>query len=91
MVSYSVAAVIAAVAFVAGMLFGRRRPNEKMIWEAPRTSVAHVAAVADPELLSLLAQKQLISAIKRYRDLTGSGLKESKDAVEALMRSLPGA
>ncbi|MDQ2766052.1 MAG: ribosomal protein L7/L12, partial [Gemmatimonadota bacterium] len=72
-----------------GIFFPRRRSDTKVVWEAPRTHPAHLAAIADPALLSLLDQKQLIAAIKRYRELTGSGLKESKDAVEALQRSLP--
>ena len=90
MVSYSVLAAVAAIAFVIGVLTGRRRSNTKVIWEAPRTGPAHDAAIADPDLRALLDQKQLIPAIKRYRELTGSGLKESKDAVEALQRTLPG-
>ena len=40
----------------------------------------------EPELLSLLEQGQKIRAIKVYRDRTGVGLKEAKDAVEALGR-----
>ena len=90
MVSYSVLAAVAVLAFAIGVFAARRRSNEKVIWEAPPSSAAHDAAIADPQLLSLLQQKQLISAIKRYRQLTGSGLKESKDAVEALQRTLPG-
>ena len=88
MVSYSVLGIVAVIAFVLGVLIARHRSDTKVIWEAPRTGPDHVAAIADPELLSLLAQKQLIPAIKRYRELTGAGLKESKDAVEALQRSL---
>jgi ribosomal protein L7/L12 len=80
-VPYSVLAAVAAIAFVIGVLTGRRRPSTNVVWEAPRT---------DPELRALLDQKQLIPAIKRYRELTGSGLKESKDAVEAFQRTLPG-
>lgn len=36
------------------------------------------------ELLDLLRRGQKIEAIKRYRKWTGAGLKEAKDAVEAL-------
>ncbi len=45
----------------------------------------------DAELQALVAAGRKIEAIKRYRELTGVGLKEAKDAVEALMRgaSLP--
>ena len=89
MVSYSVLAAVALAAFVLGILISRRRSDTKVIWEAPAQSGPdHDAAIADPELLSLLGQQQLIAAIKRYRELTGSGLKESKDAVESLQRSL---
>lgn len=38
----------------------------------------------DMELRNLKGQGQMIEAIKRYRDATGQGLKESKDYVEAL-------
>jgi ribosomal protein L7/L12 len=79
---------VAVLAFAFGVLFARRRSDTKVIWEAaPMTGPAHDAAIADPELRALLEQKQLIAAIKRYRELTGSGLKESKDAVEALQRA----
>ena len=37
-------------------------------------------------LLDLMRQGQKIEAIKRYRERTGQGLKESKEAVEALAR-----
>ena len=90
MVSFSVVAAIAVLAFVLGVLAARRRSKETVIWEAPRSSAAHDAAITDPQLLTLLEQKELIPAIKRYRQLTGSGLKESKDAVDALQRTLRG-
>ncbi|MEU1544991.1 ribosomal protein L7/L12 [Nocardia sp. NPDC005745] len=35
------------------------------------------------EIDGLLAQGRKIHAIKRYRELTGCGLKEAKDAVES--------
>ena len=36
------------------------------------------------QILSLIEQNRKIAAIKLYREQTGSGLKEAKDAVEAL-------
>ena len=39
---------------------------------------------ADPEILRLVRANNKIEAIRRYRELTGLGLKESKDAVEAI-------
>lgn len=90
MVPYWYLIVVAALAFAFGVRTMRRRSSTKVIWEAaPQTGAAHEAAIADPQLLALLQQKQLIGAIRRYRELTGVGLKESKDAVEALQRSLP--
>jgi ribosomal protein L7/L12 len=45
------------------------------------------SAADDGEILELLRDGQKIRAIKLYRDRTGAGLKEAKDAVEALARS----
>jgi large subunit ribosomal protein L7/L12 len=47
----------------------------------------------DGRVLALVTDGRKIEAIKLYRDITGAGLKEAKDAVEALERdgSLPRA
>jgi large subunit ribosomal protein L7/L12 len=47
----------------------------------------------DGRVLALMTDGRKIEAIKLYRDITGAGLKEAKDAVEALERdgSLPRA
>jgi ribosomal protein L7/L12 len=47
-------------------------------------SVADVPAENLAEIRALLAQGNKIQAIKQLRDLTGLGLKEAKDAVEAM-------
>lgn len=84
--------IVAVLAIVFGVITARRRSNSKAVWEAaPQTGAAHDAAIADPELLAMLEQKQLIAAIARYRELTGVGLEEAKDAVEALQRNLSGS
>ena len=44
------------------------------------------ATSADAELLALVNDGKKIHAIKRYRDLTGVGLKEAHDAVDELER-----
>jgi ribosomal protein L7/L12 len=44
-----------------------------------------------PELDRLIRASQKINAIKHYRTITGAGLKESKDAVEAREAELAGA
>ena len=46
-------------------------------------------AVDVKSLLLAMADDRLIDAIKLYRQLTGSGLKESKEAVEAGMHKGP--
>ena len=38
--------------------------------------------LADPEIQDLLAKGNKIHAIKVYRERTGAGLKEAKDAIE---------
>jgi ribosomal protein L7/L12 len=38
--------------------------------------------MSDPEIQDLLAKGNEAQAIKRYRELTGLGLKEAKDAIE---------
>ncbi|MBN1452635.1 MAG: ribosomal protein L7/L12 [Anaerolineales bacterium] len=41
------------------------------------------------QIRELIAQGQKITAVKLYRELTGVGLKEAKDAVEAIERGEP--
>jgi ribosomal protein L7/L12 len=40
----------------------------------------------DSQILALLREGQKIQAIKLYRENTGKGLREAKDAVEAIAR-----
>ena len=42
-----------------------------------------------PEIRSLVAQGKHIPAIKAYREATGAGLKEAKDAIDALRDGPP--
>ena len=53
---------------------------------APATSAAQPGAEPDwlAEVRDLVARGNKIEAIKVYRERTGLGLKEAKDAVEAL-------
>jgi hypothetical protein len=54
---------------------------------SPPKSLAPTAqeAIADPELREYLARGRTISAIKRYRDLTGAGLREAKETIASLL------
>lgn len=56
-------------------------------FESPFNS-SSANASGDDEIVDLLRRGQKIQAIKIYRDRTGAGLKEAKDAVEALERQL---
>ncbi len=51
---------------------------------APAGAPDPAAVATDPLLRDFLNAGNLIAAIKRYRELTGLGLKESKEAVERL-------
>lgn len=44
--------------------------------------------IADPAIVDAIHSGNLIVAIKLYRERTGMGLKEAKDAVEAIARGL---
>ncbi len=50
--------------------------------------VASPPSPEQQELLELLRQGHKLHAIKRYRELYGVGLKEAKDAIEALAREM---
>jgi ribosomal protein L7/L12 len=50
----------------------------------PFPSPEKVDVPFERELVTLLGEGKKIEAIKRYRERTGAGLKEAKDAVEAL-------
>jgi ribosomal protein L7/L12 len=43
------------------------------------------------EVLALLVDGKKIPAIKRYRELTGAGLREAKEAVDEIDRHRAGA
>ena len=44
-------------------------------------------AAEDPRVIELIQAGNQIGAIKLYRELTGEGLKEAKDAVDELSRT----
>lgn len=55
---------------------------------ASKRTITSEMAVDDAELRGHVTGGRIIEAIKRYRELTGLGLKESKDAIESLRDSL---
>jgi hypothetical protein len=72
------------VGFVLGRMTARPG-RRKVIYEAPQSVLAPTSDPAgDAELVEHLRAGRKIDAIKRHRALYGTGLKEAKDAVEAL-------
>jgi hypothetical protein len=71
--------------WAAGFGAGRRQPKYPI---KPKRDIIRddKTALADPELQSHMAGGRKINAIKRYRELTGAGLRESKDRIDALMK-----
>lgn len=91
MFSLTVVAAVAVAALVIGVLLGRGRSSRRtVVWsEGPRTSRSgRGVAEADAETDALLRSGHLIEAIKRHCELTGVGLKEAKEAMEARRRHL---
>lgn len=79
--------LVALVFFLLGRATRDREPRP------PRTEVPRPASTPEPapdvaagleaELQTLIADGNLIQAVKRYRDATGTDLKTAKDAVFA--------
>ena len=51
---------------------------------------ASVTAAEDPRVLAAVESGHEIQAVQLYRELTGVGLKEAKDAVESISAGLQG-
>lgn len=73
---------------VIGFWLGRlTKSKEPVLGTAPRHAPPP-AADSYPEVLTALRAGNKIQAIKAYREATGEGLKDAKDAVEALEKRL---
>jgi len=91
--------ILAGLVFLVLLVMAMRpRGRSDDLMAAPRSRVQRVAVPAGQKLeLSsetrieverLLANGQVINAIKLVREATGSGLKEAKDAVDEMRRSV---
>jgi ribosomal protein L7/L12 len=90
-----VAVIIAVVGF--GLIIASRR-DQRSTREAARLTaverkldavmkhleIEEPAPSEDPEVVAHLVKGEFIQAIKVYRDRTGAGLAEAKDAVEQI-------
>jgi ribosomal protein L7/L12 len=85
--------LVVGLVAVASFLAGRRSVQNSGEWlrfrETERQAELTRFAALDPgeqaEIRNLMAAGRKIDAIKHYRELTGSGLKASKELVEALV------
>jgi hypothetical protein len=77
--------IVGLFAFLSYMGFRQERLDRKNGVQPRQQIEADLDALADAELQDALAQGNKIVAIKRYRDLTGAGLAEAKDIIEAYM------
>jgi ribosomal protein L7/L12 len=89
---FVVIVLLFVLAFALGMMLRRRdRGTELFVIEARGREYE---GPLEDQLLALTQQRKKIHAIKLLRERTGIGLKEAKDAVEALERTgrlrLPG-
>lgn len=75
--------------FVLGLVIGLRRgagAGDGVVHpSAPARPIPPDAAGQIEEVRRLAQNNQLIAAIKLYRSSTGAGLKEAKEAVEAMI------
>ncbi len=76
--------VVVAVVVLQRLSWGGAPRDSRLPTYAPP---AQPDAAGEAEVRALLAGGNKIAAIKRVRELTGMGLKEAKDYVEALERS----
>lgn len=71
-------------------VFGANPANQDTAGSPIGQAPQQAAAGYPPELINALQRGKMIDAIKMYRGMTGLGLKEAKDAMEALDRQLRG-
>lgn len=80
MVSHPILILVAVIAYVTGVIVGRRRSNRMEVWESSRstttTAAASDAVPADAQRLALLEQNLLTPALRGERQIAGADLKE---------------
>jgi ribosomal protein L7/L12 len=67
-------------------------PGNRFCGQCGAALAAEADGVSDalqPQILVLLAESRKIEAIKLYRERTGAGLKDAKDAVGAMEKARP--
>jgi ribosomal protein L7/L12 len=83
--------LIGAALLIIGFVVGRvTAPSKRttVTYEPTRSRAVGEPPRADPGVEAALRAGNKIEAIRRYRKLNGTGLKEAKDAVEVLAARL---
>lgn len=97
MIDTSFAGALLALAFAVGFIAGRANglARRQVTWVEPNASrfrddegAPPPGRIEDAEVEWMIRQGQWIDAIKRQRELSGMGLKEAKDLVDARRREL---
>ncbi|HEX7815713.1 hypothetical protein [Dyella sp.] len=91
--TYVIYALLLVIGFVLGRLTARQRPESgqqtrptSALYSTPLSQLPRpLDHDAEERIVELLRQGKMIEAIKRYREATGSNLKQSKEAVEAIV------
>lgn len=89
--TYIVYALLVVLGFVIGRVTARQRPDRERRSKPDPVRATYKPPVAplmdrdlESQIVLLLSQRGKIEAIKLYRDQTGVGLREAKEAVEAI-------
>lgn len=82
-----------AIGFIAGRANGLARRQVNWVQPSPvaerdESGDGLPGRIEDPEVEWMIRQGQWIDAIKRQRELSGMGLREAKDLVDARRREL---
>lgn len=85
---YLVGGIALGMVVEAFVRFRRSKSPVDIYQEQERRAELAAAAGTMDEVRLLVAERQKIAAIKAFREQTNSGLREAKDAVEALEREM---
>lgn len=80
------AIIIIIAAFLFGLVIGSKT-RDKQTPQVVYRNQSKLTFSQQQEILTILREKGKIAAIKKYRVLTGLGLKDTKEAIEQLERN----
>ncbi|MBB5518319.1 hypothetical protein [Amphiplicatus metriothermophilus] len=84
---WAVLAAVAIVAYLVGRMSGAGSPEDRAERrmrerQEAENAFSNMAPSAQQEIDRLIAEGRMLEAIKRFREETGLGLKESRDAID---------